>query len=113
MERGDKITVEASRPLFVVGQPAKVTFDQYHGLKGGPLVAIGRAISPTLVLFDIDQAIGANAIDKHEVFSTTVTVEQTVGGQNNVFHSATAWRFDIDLLPRTLHSVAQNISDKT
>jgi NADH-quinone oxidoreductase subunit H len=113
VEREDKITVEACGPIFTVGAPTTVTFDNIS-LDKDPLKLNARAVGPSRVLFDADQDLENRvaAIGGHVLRKTTVTVEQQVGGKTVAFRSAPKAEFEIDLFPRTLHKLSQGLADR-
>src|SRR5205823_5872532 len=75
IQRGDKVIVEASRPMFSMDAPTRVVLDKVV-VGGAPLAITGRAVSPTRILFDADADL-VGRIAGHVLVNTTVTVEQT------------------------------------
>ncbi len=114
IERGDKVTVEASHPLFSVGAQTTVTFDRIVLPGGMPLTVPGRAVSPTRVLFDADRTLERTigAAGGHLVQASTVTVEQNPAGVRRVYKSAPTMPFELDLFPGSLQKLAQGVADK-
>ena len=112
IERGDKVIVEASRPLFAVGAPTTVLLNEIHTDGGGAVTVPARAVGPTRVLFDADERfekqIGAHLID----VLTTVTVEQEVQGRKLRYTSSPTDKFKLDLFPRSLHRMADRTAVK-
>jgi NADH:ubiquinone oxidoreductase subunit H len=114
IERDDKVTIEANGPLFTVGAATMVSFDRIQYQKGVPLSVVGRAVSPTRVLFDADKHLEdiLRQHGGHLIAHTTVHVEQMVGGEKRVFASSPSDMFEVDLFPRSLHHVGQLYADK-
>ena len=108
IERDDKVIVEANGALFTVGAPTTVTLD---ALK---IAHPGRAVAPSRVLFDADEALHdqVRALGGHVVQRTTVTVEQTVGGEKRTFKSSPSDTFEVDLFPRSLQDVSKRVADR-
>ena len=111
IERGDKVTVETSTPLLVIGAPTTVTFDRL--LVGGtPLTINARAVTATRALFDADETL-ARTIGGHLIDApTTITLTQTVDGKAYPYHSSPSDPFPLDLFPRSLRKMADDVSLK-
>ncbi len=118
MERDDKITVELRAPLARAGAPTTVTLDQI-AVDGAPLKLAARAVgrdgaNTSRVLFDVDGALQAR-IEKmggHLLAPTTVTVEQTIDGKVYAWKSAPGSPFEVDLFPRSLHKMGQQLAER-
>lgn len=112
IERGDKVTVEASSPLFVVGAPTTVILNDIHSDGGSTVSVPGRAVGRARVLFDADERfekqIGVHLID----VPTIVTVEQEVGGQKIRYASSPTDKFKLDLFPRSLRRMADRAASQ-
>ncbi len=104
IHRGDKVTVEASRPLFLRGAETQVLIKPAAGAAIGPISA--RATTETRVLFDADAAFEALAGDARMVKATVQVVQKTAAGERN-FTSAAAAPFEFDLFPPSLQKLAQ------
>ena len=112
IERGDTITVEASAPVFTVGAPTQVVFDQVdnNAKPSAPISIAARAINPTRVLFEADAL--APLVGAHRFVHTTVTVHQTVDNKPLAWRSSPTGPFELNLFPASLNNVSQRLSDK-
>ncbi len=96
LQRGDRMLVEASAPLFTVGAPTTVAFD----VLGVTLPA--RAVAADRVVADLAASTAA-----HLAAPSTVTVTQTLpGGAVHRWSSDPRTPFAVELFTPGLHRLA-------
>lgn len=104
LQRGEVITIEAGRDLFVPDAMTEVRLRQTDG--DGLLVAPGRAVSPTRVLFTVDDNLLAQVSEPLRA-PFTVTVRQVADGRPVVVRSPERAPFVLDVAPPSLRSLAE------
>lgn len=109
LERGEVITVEAGRDLFVPDAMTEVRLRQAGG--DALLVAPGRAVSPTRVLFTVDENL-LHQIKEPLRAPFVVTVRQVADGQAIVVRSPERAPFILDVAPANLRSLAVSTAER-
>ncbi len=106
VSRGDKMVIEAEPDHpFTVGAPTVVSFDTVQ-TRSGAIVLPARAVGPTRVVLDVDEAFELQLGHQHYRTLSNVSVTQTVGAQTVVYKNDPRDQYDLDLFPYNLQRVA-------
>jgi NADH:ubiquinone oxidoreductase subunit H len=106
LERGEKMLVEASGPIFSVGAPTTLTFNNIDGIDQKLVTVPARAVSADRVVVDADERLEQALGGYHVRVNSSVTVTQTVEGKSYANSSNPREPFDFDLFPRNLLNLA-------
>jgi len=100
LQRGERMLVEASAPLFRVGAPTTVSIDAAHVVLPARAVAADRVVADLTA--DVERAVGG----AHVAVPSTITVVQTLDGATQQWSSDARTPFDVDLFPHSLQHLA-------
>jgi NADH-quinone oxidoreductase subunit H len=96
LQRGEKMLVEASSPIFDVGAPTTVEIDALG------ITLPARAVAPDRVIADVDAGVERAAGGRHAAALSTITVVQS----DQRWSSDARTPFAVDLFPHSLQRLA-------